>query len=232
MSLPERAMADYHAASSSTSNLCEVIQSVNCRAKRPKYVESNGFAHPYCGRGCADLRNTQTRGRSPQRSNPTSAAVQQSPAVPPSTRPVLFYHRDDPHFGFTNFSDHPVEYDGAVYPTSEHLFQAFKFINSRPDVAEQIRKCETSRQAFDLAHRHQSDVRADWYSVNIAKMDKVLRLKFEQHLDLRQELLDTGDAPLVEASIADAFWGFGADGKGRNQLGKALMRLRDSYQGR
>lgn len=40
--------------------------------------------------------------------------------------PILFYHRTEPHFGFTNFSAHPVEYDGRVYPTSEHLFQAFK----------------------------------------------------------------------------------------------------------
>lgn len=41
-------------------------------------------------------------------------------------RPILFYHRNEPHFGFTNFSDHPVEYHGRIYPTSEHLFQAFK----------------------------------------------------------------------------------------------------------
>lgn len=44
----------------------------------------------------------------------------------PETRPILFYHRHEPHFGFTNFSDHPVEYHGRVYPTSEHLFQSFK----------------------------------------------------------------------------------------------------------
>lgn len=40
--------------------------------------------------------------------------------------PILFYHRTEPHFGFTNFSSHPVEYNGRRYPTSEHLFQAFK----------------------------------------------------------------------------------------------------------
>jgi hypothetical protein len=39
---------------------------------------------------------------------------------------ILFYHRHEPHYGFTNFSNHPVEYQGKTYPTSEHLFQAFK----------------------------------------------------------------------------------------------------------
>ncbi|TFY71719.1 hypothetical protein EVG20_g1286 [Dentipellis fragilis] len=209
-SLPATATANHHTASTSTSNL-------------------------YCGRRCASQRNTQRQ--NPQHATPVqqprpgdggASNVQSSG----TQAPVLFYHRNDPHFGFTNFSDHPIEYHGVIYPTSEHLFQAFKFINSRSDIAERIRKCQTSRQAFDLAHRYQSDVRTDWRRVNIAKMDKVLRLKFEQHPDLRQELLDTGNAPLVEASAADAFWGFGADGQGRNELGKALMRLRDSFRGR
>lgn len=39
---------------------------------------------------------------------------------------ILFYHRHEPHYGFTNFSDHPVTYGGKKYPTSEHLFQSFK----------------------------------------------------------------------------------------------------------
>lgn len=39
---------------------------------------------------------------------------------------VLFYHKQDPYYGFTNFSAHPVVYKGKRYPTSEHLFQSFK----------------------------------------------------------------------------------------------------------
>ena len=39
---------------------------------------------------------------------------------------ILFYHKHDPHYGFTNFSPHPVMYKGKRYPTSEHLFQSFK----------------------------------------------------------------------------------------------------------
>ena len=44
----------------------------------------------------------------------------------PRTHRILFYHRHDPHYGFTNFSPHPVVFNGKKYPTSEHLFQSFK----------------------------------------------------------------------------------------------------------
>lgn len=50
---------------------------------------------------------------------------QQRPRQPVRRR-ILFYHRHKPHYGFTNFSPHPVTYKGKTYPTSEHLFQSFK----------------------------------------------------------------------------------------------------------
>lgn len=74
-------------------------------------------------------------------------------------------------------------------------------------------------------------------------MDETLWHKFTQHADLKEELLSTGDAELVEVcdissycsesrlmvpqdSDKDAFWGVGSDRRGRNELGKALERLR------
>ncbi|KAG2033371.1 hypothetical protein BDR03DRAFT_690975 [Suillus americanus] len=42
---------------------------------------------------------------------------------------ILFYHAHDPHYGFTNFSSDPIEYNGKKYPTSEHLFQSLKVSN-------------------------------------------------------------------------------------------------------
>ena len=58
---------------------------------------------------------------------PTNAAQQGSNSKPSSARTrILFYHKNDPYYGFTNFSAHPVIYKGKKYPTSEHLFQSFK----------------------------------------------------------------------------------------------------------
>lgn len=140
---------------------------------------------------------------------------------------ILFYHKHDPHYGFTNFSEHPVVYKGKRYPTSEHLFQSFKFQDHRPNLAEHIRTCsERPSVAFSEARRFQPEVRQDWKQVNVQKMDEALWHKFTQHSDLKSELLATGDAELVEDSDKDAFWGVGPDGRGRNELGKALERLR------
>lgn len=139
---------------------------------------------------------------------------------------ILFYHKHEPHYGFTNFSDHAVMYEGKVYPTSEHLFQSFKFTH-RPGLAEHIRTCSSRpSDAFSEARRFAMEVRPDWTRENINAMDVTIFHKFTQHRDLKHELLSTGTAELVENSDKDAFWGCGADGMGRNELGKALERLR------
>ena len=57
-------------------------------------------------------------------------------------------------------------------------------------------------------------------------MDDVLHLKFEQHGDLRTQLLITFPIDLVYVESEDTFWGDGA-GAGMNELGKSLMRVRE-----
>ncbi|KAL1738775.1 hypothetical protein HDZ31DRAFT_50464 [Schizophyllum fasciatum] len=62
--------------------------------------------------------------------------------------------------------------------------------------------------------------------VNVTKMELTLYLKFTQHAELAAELIATGTRELVETSPNNGFWGIGTDGHGRNELGKALMRVR------
>jgi len=145
--------------------------------------------------------------------------------------PILFYHKHEPHYGFTNFSSHAIRYEGKVYHTSEHLFQSLKFAH-RPLLAEHIRTCDPRPSvAFSEARRFQPEVRKDWKTYSLRAMDVALLNKFNQHDSLREELLATGDAELIENSDKDSFWGCGADGKGQNELGKALVRLRNRLRG-
>ncbi|KAJ7157170.1 DUF1768-domain-containing protein [Mycena filopes] len=197
------------------SNLC-----IQCGV-RPK---DNG--HAYCGRNCVQAARrspAQTRAQARTRAPPPF-----SPISPRGTRPrILFYDHADPYYGFTNFSAHSVIYKGKEYPTSEHLYQAFKFLSRRPDIAEEIRTISTSpRKAFEKARVYKAEQHPNWLNMNIEKMDVVLWHKFTQHEDLKRELLGTGDAELVENSVIDPFWGIGKNHQGRNELGKALERLR------
>jgi len=157
--------------------------------------------------------------------------IPSSPSSISHERPkIKFYNKHEPHYGFTNFSSHPVTYNKKIYPTSEHLFQSFKFTH-RPNLAEHIRTCSfRPSTAFSEARRFAPEVREDWSRDNIRAMDIVLLHKFTQHKDLRRELLSTRNAELIENSDKDAFWGCGADGKGKNELGKALERLRDQLR--
>lgn len=178
------------------------------------------------------LKKTKPKPQFTSTSPITPTSPQRSPHTPRAPARILFYNKDQPYYGFTNFSTHSVLYNNKSYPTSEHLFQSFKFQKHRPLLAEHIRTCsDRPSVAFSEARRFQSEVRRDWLSVNITKMDETLWHKFTQHRNLMEELLATGDAELVEDSYKDAFWGVGADGKGRNELGKALERLRARLRG-
>ncbi|KAF8504552.1 DUF1768-domain-containing protein [Russula emetica] len=163
-------------------------------------------------------------------SPPSNAETAHRPTTRIPEDPIYFYDSDKPYFEFTGFSNHPIEYHGLVYPTAEHLFQAFKFMETDPALAEHIRRLPTARMAQQEARKQAHRQHADWLEVNVAVMDKVLKRKFLQHRSLRHMLRDTGSRELIEDSPIDWFWGIGDDGRGRNELGKALMRLREQLQ--
>ncbi|KAG8904849.1 hypothetical protein FRB99_001055 [Tulasnella sp. 403] len=117
-------------------------------------------------------------------------------------RVVKFYNAGSPYYEFTNFAPYEVKYQGKPYPTSEHLFQAMKFLEHRPLLAEHIRLGgRAPRFAFQEARRFSPEVRKDWQQRNIEFMDVVLELKFKQHKDLKKMLLSTKDAILIEARL-------------------------------
>jgi N-glycosidase YbiA len=69
-------------------------------------------------------------------------------------------------------------------------------------------------------------MRPDWEKIKDEIMYKGVFAKFSQRPKLRQILLDTGDAELVEHTNNDSYWGDGGDGSGENKLGKILQQVR------
>ncbi|MCD6051638.1 MAG: hypothetical protein K0Q55_3047 [Verrucomicrobia bacterium] len=69
-------------------------------------------------------------------------------------------------------------------------------------------------------------MRADWETAKENLMREALLAKFTQHPKLKEQLLATGDAQIVEHAANDGYWGDGADGQGKNRLGMLLMELR------
>lgn len=145
----------------------------------------------------------------------------------------------------------PIRFEGKEYATSEHLYQAMKFLN-QPDrasleFAEEIRKASTPFKAKHLGNLWRTTkyewqkalsatvqryvtrgvhLREDWEEVKVSIMEQVVRLKFQADRECRDVLLSTGEAALIERSDTDGFWGDGRDRRGRNELGRILMRIR------
>ena len=146
-----------------------------------------------------------------------------------STDEIRFYNRDEPYYEFTNFYPCSVVIDKMKWPSSEHYFQAQKFIGT--PYVEKIRNLRTAREAFQLSRDPKVSKwrRADWEQAKDDIMLKALRCKFTQE-HLARELLKTGEKKLIEHTFNDSYWGDGGDGTGQNKLGKLLMQIRQELQ--
>jgi ribA/ribD-fused uncharacterized protein len=137
---------------------------------------------------------------------------------------IKFYIVSEEYGCFSNFSPHPIRLEGKLWPTSEHYFQAQKFAGA-PD-EEEIRMTASPMVAARMGRARSRPLRADWESVKDVIMFDAVLAKFTQHHDLREVLLQTGDATIVEHTSNDSYWGDGGDGSGINRLGQILMRVR------
>ena len=130
--------------------------------------------------------------------------------------------RDRYHF-LSNFYEAPVEYGGLRYQNNEAAFQAQKCLNEEE-------KLQFTGLPANRANRlgRQVQLRPDWEQVKVGIMEEIVRAKFTQNEHLKWQLLETGDAKLIEGNNwNDTFWGVNAaNGKGANHLGKILMKIR------
>ena len=142
---------------------------------------------------------------------------------------INFYSTSGKYGSFSNFSRHPVKIYGKTWPTSEHAFQAQKFLDK--GIQERIRKCSTPGEAAKMGRKRSLPLRKDWEKVKDNIMCEIVLAKFSQNKQQRTTLLYTGDSKLVEHTTNDSYWGDGGDGSGKNQLGKTLMKVRKELSG-
>lgn len=150
-----------------------------------------------------------------------------------------FVKKDGTWF-LSNMYPATIEYDGLTYQTAEACFQAQKFKpNERVaftnlDVGADKRDDALGRLAKKLGGKNglrclTRTEQVEWNSKRIAVMKEIVRQKFLQHPELKEKLLATGDAELVEERNfrPDYFWGKKlSTGKGQNHLGIILMKIR------
>jgi hypothetical protein len=140
--------------------------------------------------------------------------------------PILSFAGD--HRYLSNFYFAEFVWDGIIWPTSEHAFQAAKVINREERIAlSRITNPGSVKAAGKLV-----PLREDWQEVKIQTMHDVVYEKFKQNPHIQKLLLNTGNRYLEEGNTwNDTVWGV-CNGVGANNLGIILMQVRDELRSR
>ena len=124
----------------------------------------------------------------------------------------------------SNFYPCQIEYEGIIFPSVEHAYQAAKTpIKSIRLECLDMRPREAKKWGTTIP------IRQDWEDVNLDIMRELTRKKFS-HPSFAKKLLDTGDVVIEETNYwHDTFWGV-CNGIGENWLGKILMEVREELK--
>ena len=131
------------------------------------------------------------------------------------------------YYFLSNFFPAEVTYNGLTYQNNEAAFQAQKTYSKEERIEF------TTLEPRDAKRRgRRVRLRKDWEQVKDRIMEEIVRAKFSQNEELKEQLLATGDAQWVEGNRwNDRYWGVDIrSGVGENHLGKILMKVRSELR--
>lgn len=124
------------------------------------------------------------------------------------------------YFFLSNFYECPVTWNGLTFKNSEAAFQSAK----APDSMKESFTFMTAEMSKKVGRSVALPM--NWERNKESIMREILICKFTQNEDIKQKLLDTGDAVLIESNTwGDKYWGM-CYGVGKNRLGNILMEIR------
>lgn len=144
---------------------------------------------------------------------------------------------------FSQWFPAPFTVNGIEYLTAEHWMMWKKAILfGDKETAGEIVKTEKPAIAKELGRKVRNFDPAVWSAACFDIVVEGNKHKFEQHENMKNVLLYTGNKILVEASPVDTIWGIGLakdhpdaanpfNWKGTNLLGFALMEVREWLRG-
>lgn len=142
-----------------------------------------------------------------------------------------------------NFAPYPIEFNNKVWKTSEHLFQALRLMDHTEPYVNIYRESNPFKAKL-IAKKFikENDLKnITLTNTDLNLMRTVVGLKFKQHPELREKLIQTKDKTIIEdvtkrigdCNSSSLFWGAaliqGKHWVGLNWLGKILEEIRDIY---
>ncbi len=136
-----------------------------------------------------------------------------------------------------NMAPYPIKYNGKVWLTSDAFFQGMRYDD---EGIQEIIRLEKSPVSAKMKAKKYKDkmVVIPMSPQDVENMKKCVKMKFDQHPQLKKELLNTKDAFIYEDignrnGERHKFWGAKKiseyEGDGHNMMGRILMELRDEY---
>lgn len=136
------------------------------------------------------------------------------------------------YYFLSNFYPCKVEWQGIVYENNESAFQSAKCIN-----LEQRKNFIGLDPSTAKRKGRRVKLRNDWEEIKDQVMYEIVLNKFLQNEDLKDKLLKTGEEELIEGNTwHDNHFGDcncsrpKCKQKGKNILGKILMRVREELR--
>ena len=142
----------------------------------------------------------------------------------------------------SNFYPCEIQYDGLTYKSVEHFYVAMKFnneqmINGKHYTIGDFREMISLTPSPGLVKKigQKIIIRSDWDIRKLRFMNWGIREKFKKE-ELKDLLLSTDNLLLIESNFwHDNFYGScyceKCGNKGKNHLGKILMKVRDELRG-
>jgi ribA/ribD-fused uncharacterized protein len=133
------------------------------------------------------------------------------------------------HFFFlSNFFPVVVPYEGLLYPSVEHAYQAAKFPRE-PNVQRLLQENIPAGEAKAIGRSAKLPPRG-WSVIRLDIMRELVQSKFKR-ADLRELLLATGNRRIAHVNDwGDKFWGMDQFGNGEDHLGRILVATRTQSQ--
>ena len=161
--------------------------------------------------------------------------------------PTIAFYGNASHF--SNFHPAKIDYLGHIWPTSEHLFMAWKAKMFNDEwVFEKLKQAPSPAEAKKLGRKVKKNGKepfpvGEWNEQSYEIMKNIVRSKFLQNEGLKLQLLhavvdeEGNPAPCTFAEVTkkDDRWGTGCElpaylrkeDTGTNHLGKILTEVRN-----
>ena len=135
---------------------------------------------------------------------------------------------------FSPYTSHAIEIDGVVYPTVEHAYQCQRYTD--PEIINKIKSATSPIKAWETSCQYKHLQIPEFKDENhkLKVMERLMRLKVEQHEDVKKALLDSGDQQIIKHILTyppgDGFWDDGEDCAGLNHIGRICMEIREELK--